>query len=141
MIRSLPQPLKFVAVGTGGFLLNLLAFTVLFDAGVVYVASSLIAYLCSNAAMYLGHRYWTFYPSRSRFLTAFLRYAVVGAIVALATAALLAVLVEGAGLGPRPGQALALATLVPLSFFLSKRWAFERHAVLEHLVLSADRAL
>jgi putative flippase GtrA len=49
---------------------------------------------------------------------------VIGAVL---TALVLSVLVEGAGVDPRLGQALALGALVPLSFLLSKRWAFGEH--------------
>jgi len=120
----LPQPAKFVLVGAGGFVLNVLAFTVLFDLGTWYLAASVLAYLASNAAMYVGNRYYTFGLSHDGFLGAYLRYAVVGAIVAALTALLLAALVEGLGLDPRIGQALALSVLVPVSFLLSKRFAF-----------------
>jgi putative flippase GtrA len=120
----LPQLAKFVVVGAGGFVLNVLAFTVLFAFGTRYVAASVLAYLTSNAAMYLGNRYFTFGLSHDGLFAAYLRYAVVGAIVAALTAVLLAGLVEGVGLDPRIGQALALSILVPLSFLLSKRFAF-----------------
>ena len=124
MRERLPQPLKFVVVGTGGFLLNVAAFTLLFDLGTWYLAASVLAYLASNAAMYIGNRYFTFGLSHAGFIAAYLRYAVVGAIVAVLTAVLLAGLVEGLGLDARIGQALALSALVPLSFVLSKRFAF-----------------
>jgi putative flippase GtrA len=120
----LPQPVKFIVVGAGGFVLNVLAFTALFDLGARYLAASMLAYLASNAAMYVGNRYVTFGLSHAGFLAAYFRYVVVGAIVAALTALLLAALVEGFGLDPRIGQALALSALVPLSFLLSKRFAF-----------------
>lgn len=124
MIARLPQPAKFVLVGAGGFALNVLAFTLLFDLGAWYLAASVLAYIASNAAMYVGNRYFTFGLSHVGFLAAYLRYVVVGATVAALTAALLAAFVEGLGLDPRLGQALALSVLVPLSFLLSKRFAF-----------------
>ena len=124
MSYRLPQPVKFVVVGAGGFALNLLAFTALFDLGAWYVSASVLAYLASNAAMYVGNRYFTFHLSHEGFVGAYLRYLLVGAIVAGLTALLLAALVEGLGLDPRFAQALALSTLVPLSFVLSKRFAF-----------------
>jgi putative flippase GtrA len=61
------------------------------------------------------------------FVGAYLRFALVGVIVAVLTALVLSALVEGAGVDPRLGQALALGALVPLSFLLSKRWAFGEH--------------
>lgn len=118
------QPVKFVLVGVGGFALNLLVFTALFGVGLRYLAASLLAFAASNAAMYLGNRYFTFGLGHEGLLPAYLRYAVVGGIVAALTAVLLAAFVEGLGLDPRVGQALALNVLVPVAFRLSKRFAF-----------------
>ena len=84
----------------------------------------MLAYLVSNAGMYLGHRYFTFGLSHRGFVSAYLRYAVVGGVVAALTALLLGAFVEAAGMDPHLSQALALAVLVPLSFLLSKRFAF-----------------
>jgi len=125
MGSRLAQPLKFLLVGTGGFVLNVLAFTALFGLGTWYLAASVTAYLVSNAAMYVGNRYFTFGLSHDGFVRAYLRYLAVGGIVAGFTAVLLAAFVEGFGLDPRPAQALALALLVPFSFLLSKRFAFK----------------
>jgi putative flippase GtrA len=120
----LPQPVKFLLVGIGGFVLNVLAFTALFDLGTWYLAASFVAFMSSNAAMYVGNRYFTFGLSHSGFLAAYVRYAVVGGVVAGLTALLLAGFVEVVGLDPRLGQALAISVLVPVAFLLSKRFAF-----------------
>jgi putative flippase GtrA len=77
--------------------------------------------------MYVGNRYFTFGLSHRGFVGGYLRYVVVGAVVAALTALLLAALVEGFDLDPRLGQALALTALVPVSFLLSKRLAFRLH--------------
>lgn len=121
------QPVRFVVVGIGGFLLNISAFSVLHELGSWYVLASILAYLISNAAMYLGNRYFTFGLSHDGFIAAYARYVLVGTLVAGLTVVLLAVLVEGLRLDPLPAQALALALLVPLSFLLSKRVAFRLH--------------
>lgn len=125
MGSRLAQPFKFLLVGACGFVLNICAFTALFGLGTWYLAASVLAYLLSNAAMYLGNRYFTFGLSHVGFLGAYLRYLVVGGVVAALTALLLAAFVEGLGIDPRPAQALALSLLVPLSFVLSKRFAFQ----------------
>jgi putative flippase GtrA len=124
MTGRLGQPVRFLLVGIGGFALNLCAFAVLFGVGTWYLAASVVAYLVSNAAMYLGNRYFTFGLAHQGIVGAYLRYVVVGAVVAALTAVLLAGLVEGLDLDPRHAQALALTALVPLSFLLSKRFAF-----------------
>jgi putative flippase GtrA len=124
MAGRIGQPAKFLVVGVGGFVLNVGAFSVLFGLGAWYLAASALAYLLSNAAMYVGNRYFTFGLSHDGFVGAYVRYAVVGAVVATLTVVLLAGFVEGLGLDPRTAQALALTVLVPLSFVLSKRFAF-----------------
>lgn len=124
MTRALGQPTRFVLVGVGGFTLNVAAFTVLFGLGARYAAASPLAYLLSNAAMYVGNRYFTFGLSHDGFVPAYVRSVVVGAVVAGLTVVLLAGFVEGFDFDPRPAQALALTLLVPLSFVLSKRFAF-----------------
>lgn len=57
---SAAQPVKFLAVGAGGYGVNLLAFALLHAAGVPYMAAALASYFVSNALMYLGNRYSTF---------------------------------------------------------------------------------
>jgi len=124
MSAALPQPVRFLIVGTGGYVLNVCTFTALFVLGTQYAVASVSAYLLSNVAMYLGNRYFTFELANDGFAAAYVRYLAVGMVVAALTALLLTFLVEGLGTDPRVGQALALTTLVPLSFLLSKRWAF-----------------
>ncbi|MBM2822847.1 MAG: GtrA family protein [Thermoleophilia bacterium] len=125
MAGRLGQPAKFLVVGIGGFVLNVCAFTALFGLGAWYLAASVFAYLLSNAAMYVGNRYFTFRLSHDGFVGAYLRYLAVGGVVAGLTVVLLAGFVEGLGMDARSAQALALSLLVPISFVLSKRFAFQ----------------
>ena len=124
MSAGLPQPVKFVLVGAGGYAVNVAAFAALFGLGVAYLAASLSAYFVSNALMYLGNRYFTFELAHDGFVAAYVRYVAVGAVVAVLTALLLTLLVEGLGTDPRLGQALALAAVTPVAFVLNKRWTF-----------------
>lgn len=125
MAGRLGQPAKFLVVGICGFVLNVGAFTALFGLGAWYLAASVFAYLLSNAAMYLGNRYFTFRLSHGGFVRAYFRYLLVGGVVAGLAVVLLAGFVEGLGMDPRSAQALALSLLVPISFLLSKRFAFQ----------------
>ena len=124
MTPRLAQPAKFILVGAGGFVLNVAAFTALFRLGVQYAASSVTAYLVANAAMYVGNRRFTFRLANDGFLRDYVRYVAAGLVVAALTAALLVLLVEGVGVDPRLGQALALTALTPVAFVLVKRWTF-----------------
>jgi putative flippase GtrA len=74
--------------------------------------------------MYLGNRYFTFRLGHEGFWGAYLRYMLVGAVVAGAVVGLLAVLVDVAGIDPRLGQAIALLAVTPIAFVLFKRWTF-----------------
>ena len=118
------QPIKFVLVGAGGYGVNLGIFAALLRLGVAYVAASLAAYLCANAVMYVGNRYFTFRLGHDGFWRAYPRYLLVGAVVGGLNAGLLASLVEGTGVDPRVGQALSLLALTPPSFMLVRSWTF-----------------
>ncbi len=118
------QPAKFVLVGACGYVVNLVAFAALFGAGMAYGLASVVAYLMSNALMYLGNRYFTFRLGHAGFWSAYLRYMMIGLIVAALTVGVLTLLVEFGGLHPTLGQALALLIVTPVAFVLFKRWTF-----------------
>jgi putative flippase GtrA len=125
VIKTLAQPIKFAAVGAGGFVINLTAFAAVFGLGVAYGAASVVAFLASSALMYVGNRYFTFRFRRDGFWPAYVRSLLVAGVVAALNTALLASLVEGAGVDPRVGQALSLSALTPVAFALTKRWTFQ----------------
>jgi putative flippase GtrA len=118
------QAFKFVLVGAGGYVVNLLAFAALYGGGVRYVVASVTAYFLSNVLMYFGNRYFTFRLGHAGFWSAYIRYLIVGLVVAGLTVAVLVVLVDVAGLHPTFGQALALLIVTPVAFVLFKRWTF-----------------
>ena len=123
-MSTLGQPLRFLIVGAGGYLVNVLAFAALYALCVRYGAASLLAYLVSNLLMYLGNRYFTFGLGHDNFWAAYARYVAVGVVVAALTAGVLAFLVEVAGVAPAPGQVIAILAVTPLAFVLIKRWTF-----------------
>ena len=123
-MAGLAQPVKFLLVGAGGYLVNLLVFAGLYAIGIQYVTASVLAYLASNALMYLGNRYFTFRLGHEGFWSAYLRYMLVGVLVVGLNAGLLAALVEGTGIDPRLGQAVSLLLITPVAFVLFKRWTF-----------------
>lgn len=118
------QPLRFVLVGAVGYVVNLLAFAALFELGVRYVVASVVAYFISNVLMYLGNRYFTFRLGHAGFWSTYVRYLIVGLVVAGLTVAVLMLLVDLGGLHPTFGQALALLIVTPVAFILFKRWTF-----------------
>lgn len=122
---NLSQPAKFVLVGASGYVINLVAFSLLYAADVQYVAASVLSYFLSNALMYLGNRYFTFRLGHDGFWAAYLRYVSVGVFVAALNAAVLALLVEALALHATLGQAISLLLLTPVAFVLNKRWSFQ----------------
>ena len=58
------------------------------------------------------------------FWSAYLRYSIVGLVVAGLTAGVLVLRVDAIGLHPTFGQALALLIVTPVAFVLFKRWTF-----------------
>jgi putative flippase GtrA len=123
-LAAAAQPAKFLLVGAGGYVVNLAVFALIETARPSYFLNSIVSYVIANALMYLGNRYFTFGLSNDGLLAAYVRYVLVGGVVAGLTAALLAVLVEGLAAEPLLGQALALAAVTPVAFVLNKRWTF-----------------
>jgi putative flippase GtrA len=121
---AVAQPVKFVIVGTGGYLINLAIFAGFYELGMAYALNSVLSYFISNAFMYLGNRYFTFRLGHEGFWGAYLRYMLIGTLVAGMVVGLLAALVDGAGIDPRLGQAIALLAVTPIAFVLFKRWTF-----------------
>jgi putative flippase GtrA len=122
---NVAQPARFVAVGAAGYGVNLVAFAALYAAGTPYAAASVVAYLVSNALMYLGNRYFTFRLGHVGFWSAYARYLLVGLLVGGLSAIVLTFFVEELGLQPTLGQALALLVVTPVAFVLIKRWTFQ----------------
>jgi putative flippase GtrA len=118
------QPVKFVIIGAGGYLVNLAVFAAFYEVGMPYAPNSVLSYFISNALMYLGNRYFTFGLGHEGFWGAYVRYMVIGALVAGMVVLLLAALVDGAGIDARLGQAIALLAVTPIAFVLFKRWTF-----------------
>jgi putative flippase GtrA len=74
--------------------------------------------------MYLGNRYFTFRLGHDGFWSAYARYLLVGLVVVVLNAAVLALLVEVVGLDETLAQALSLLAVTPVAFVLFKRWTF-----------------
>ena len=117
-------PLRFLGVGICGYGVNLAAFAVLYAVGNPYAAAAVLAYLGSNAFMYLGNRYFTFGLGHAGFWSAYGRYLLVGCLVAALAAAVLTGLVDELGVEPRLAQPQALLFVAPLAFALFSRVPF-----------------
>jgi putative flippase GtrA len=123
-LAATAQPIRFLIVGAAGYLANLGLFAALHAAGVPYAPNAIVSYFAANAFMYLGNRYFTFRLGHEGFWGAYLRYIIVGAVVAGLNVLILAALVEGTGIDSRLGLAISLLLITPLAFVLFKRWTF-----------------
>jgi len=123
-LAAAAQPAKFLLVGAGGYAVNLGIFAALHATGLQYVLNSIASYFMANALMYLGNRYFTFRLGHEGFWSAYLRYMIVGAVVAGLNAGILAALVQGTGIDSRIGVAISLLIITPVAFVLFKRWTF-----------------
>ncbi|HEU0303997.1 MAG TPA: GtrA family protein [Gaiellaceae bacterium] len=123
-MRGAGQPIRFLVVGAGGYLVNLAVFAALVGLDIEYVTASVVSYFVSNALMYIGNRYFTFRLGHDGFWGAYVRYILVGAVVVALNAVVLALLVEGTGIDARIGQAISLLVVTPVAFVLFKRWTF-----------------
>jgi putative flippase GtrA len=118
------QPARFLVVGAVGYGINIGVFALLVGAGMTYVPASVVSYLVSNALMYLGNRYFTFRLGHEGFWSAYGRYLLVGIVVVVLNAAVLAALIEGLGLDETLAQALSLLAVTPAAYVMFKRWTF-----------------
>jgi putative flippase GtrA len=123
-LAAAAQPIKFLIVGGGGYVVNLGIFAALHAAGLEYALNAVVSYFIANAFMYLGNRYFTFRLGNEGFWDAYLRYMLVGAVVAGLNVGILAALVEGTGIDSRIGLAISLLLITPPAFVLFKRWTF-----------------
>jgi putative flippase GtrA len=123
-LAAAAQPAKFLIVGAGGYAVNLAVFAAFHSAGLTYVVNALVSYFIANALMYLGNRYFTFRLGHEGFWSAYLRYMIVGAVVAGLNVGILAALVQGTGIDSRIGVAISLLLITPVAFVLFKRWTF-----------------
>ncbi len=123
-MSRLGQPARFVLVGSAGYAVNLLVFSLLHALRTPYLAAAVVAYFVSNALMYLGNRYFTFRLGHAGLLAAYARYSAVGLLVVALNAAILAALVEGTDLHATLAQAISLLLVTPVAFVANKRWTF-----------------
>ena len=123
-LAAAAQPARFLVVGAAGYAVNLVIFAGLHTTGLTYVLNSIVSYFIANALMYFGNRYFTFRLGHDGFWSAYLRYVIVGAVVAGLNAGILAALVQGTGIDSRIGVAISLLVITPVAFVLFKRWTF-----------------
>lgn len=124
------QLFHFAVVGGTGYVVNLFVFSLLTSgANLNHLLAAVGAFAVAVTNNFLLNRHWTFrrqgsVESHAGFQAArFLTVSTVGLAVNLVV---LAALVDGAGMGELPGQAIAVALATPVNFVGNKLWTFTR---------------
>jgi putative flippase GtrA len=127
--RNWIQLLRFGTVGASGYAVNLAVFAALVHlADVDYRLAATGAFLVAVANNFLWNRLWTFGARDGHAGFQAARFLCVSLAAFGVNLALLAVLVDAAGLPKLEAQALAIAAATPLSFVGNKLWAFRSAA-------------
>ncbi len=119
----LVQLLRFCCVGASGYVINLLVFG-LVDAWMPYLPAFAVAFGVSATSNFVWNRVWTFSGASGRAHHQFARFLTVSLGALMLDLAILALLVESAGLAKLTAAAIAIAVVTPLSFLGNKLWSF-----------------
>jgi dolichol-phosphate mannosyltransferase len=120
------QLAKFCAVGTTGYLVNLLVYTLLLRGlDLHYLLAATGSFLVAVTNNYLLNRAWTFRNDRGHLAYQGLRFLVVSTAALLANLVVLHFLVQ-ADVGKILAQAIAIVLVTPLNFVGNKLWSFGR---------------
>ena len=118
------QLIRFCFVGTSGYVVNLAVFSVLLEGfGVHYLPAAAVAFCIAWTNNFVLNKYWTFRRHELSALRQASRYLLVS-VLALGLNLLALHLIVEAGLRELPAQASAIILVTPVSFLLTRRWAF-----------------
>jgi putative flippase GtrA len=126
--RTFRQLVKFGLVGATGFVINVTVFAICLRAfDVHYRIAYVIAFCVAVTNNFVWNRVWTFRHQRdgSHMAMQGARFFAVSLVAAAAGFVLLELFVR-AGLPKIPGEMLAVALVVPISFLGNKHWSFRQ---------------
>jgi putative flippase GtrA len=141
-VRLLRMPLllqfvKFGVVGVSNTLIFFAVYTLLLKAfGVWYVAASGIGFAVGAVNGFLWNRAWTFRGHVGDALTP-VRWFVVQTSGLFLNLGLVYLFVDGLGMDKLSGQAVTIAIVTVVTFFVNRAWTFRGHA---EAVLAQTRA-
>ena len=117
------QLVRFLVVGTSGYVVNLAIFSIALLLGAHYIPAAIIAFIVAWMNNFMLNRYWTFRAHAEAMVGQGARYLAVSVVALIANLIILQLLVD-AGLGETLSQAIAIVLVTPLSYLLSRRWSF-----------------
>lgn len=122
--RNWEQLVKFCAVGTTGYAVNLWVFSFLvLVVEVHYIPAAVCSFLVAVTNNYTWNRIWTFRAQRGHVAYQGMRFFVVSTLALGANLVVLHVLVR-AGLSEVVAQAIAIVLVTPVNFVGNKLWSF-----------------
>ena len=119
------QLIKFCAVGGSGYVVNLTVFTLcthVLDVG--YLLAAGLAFVVAVTNNFWWNRHWTFKARSGRAGFQATRFFTVSVGAFLFATALLALLVDVAGVAKVAAQAISIIAATPLNFLGNKMWSF-----------------
>jgi putative flippase GtrA len=119
------QLAKFSTVGATGYVVNLVVYTALIEAGLHYNLAAFCSFLVAVTNNYTWNRLWTFRGARGHVAYQGIRFLIV-AVAALAVNEILLTAFVAAGLGKIVSQAIAVVLVMPINFVGNKLWSFRR---------------
>ena len=118
------QLLKFCIVGASGYVVNLVVYYALIHgAGAQYLVASVVAFLVAWLNNFVLNRQWTFPKVGTSPVRQAAKYLIVSVIGLVVNLGILWALVH-AGTDTLLSQAIAIAAVTPLTFVLTRSWAF-----------------
>ena len=119
------QLAKFCTVGATGYVVNLVVYATLVNAGLHYNLAAACSFLVAVTNNYTWNRLWTFRGQRGHLAYQGIRFFVVS-LLALGANELLLTGFVAAGLGKIVAQAIAVVLVTPINFVGNKLWSFRR---------------
>ena len=120
------QLVKFALVGSSGYVVNLVVFALLAEAGGLHhIPAAVGAFCVAVTNNFLLNRHWTFRARDGHAGFQAARFFAVSLVGLGVNLAVLELLVSVAELPELPAQALAVAMVMPVNFIGNKLWTFD----------------
>ena len=118
------QLVRFCLVGGSGYVVNLAVFSVVLEAGVHYILAGAIAFCVAWTSNFVWNKWWTFRRHELSAVAQGTRYLLVS-LLGLGLGLLVLHFLVVAGVREIAAQAIAIASVTPVSFLLNRRWSFQ----------------
>jgi len=125
---SRAQFLRFCAVGTSGYAVNICAFAVALALCAQHLVAAACGFAVAMVSNFVWNRRWTFGSADRARVRQAARFFAVSVAACMLAATILELLVGTAGLSPLAAQPAAVIAATPLSFLGSKKWSFAEPA-------------